>query len=61
MKKVVSTLCDNCESDFTLSFNENLVKEHEEIYCPFCSELIETIEEDIPEEDDFLESESDWD
>jgi hypothetical protein len=61
MKKVVSTLCDNCESDFSLSFNENLVKEHEEIFCPFCGELIESIEEDIPEEEDYLSQEEMWD
>jgi hypothetical protein len=61
MKKVVSTLCDNCESDFSLSFNENLVKEHDEIFCPFCGENIESVEEDIPEEEDYLEQEGIWD
>ena len=61
MKKVVSTLCDNCESDFSLSFNENLVKEHDEIFCPFCGENIESVEEDIPEEEDYLEQEEMWD
>lgn len=60
MKKVISTLCDNCESDFSLSFNENLVKEHDEIFCPFCNEVIETIEEDIPEEEDYI-SQDMWD
>lgn len=61
MKKVITTLCDNCESDFSLSFNENLVKEHEEVFCPFCGEIIETIEEDIPEEEDYISQEEMWD
>nr|QMP83321.1 MAG: hypothetical protein [Caudoviricetes sp.] len=61
MKKVISTLCDNCDSDFSLSFNENLVKDHEEVFCPFCGEIIETIEEDIPEEEDYISQEEMWD
>lgn len=60
MKKVVNSLCENCESDFILTFNENLVKEHEDIFCPFCGEEIETVEQDIAEEEDFITQEEDW-
>lgn len=51
MSKVIDSLCENCDSEFNISFNENLVKEHEEIFCPFCGAQIETIEEDVIEED----------
>nr|QMP83742.1 MAG: hypothetical protein [Caudoviricetes sp.] len=61
MKKVISSVCDDCDSEFNLSFNENLVKEHEDIFCPFCGTQIETIEEDIPEEEDYLTQEEMWD
>jgi uncharacterized Zn finger protein (UPF0148 family) len=60
MKKVISSVCDDCDSEFNLSFNENLVKEHEDIFCPFCGAQIETVEEDIPEEEDYL-SQEEWD
>ena len=53
MSKVINSICDNCESEFTLSFNQNLVLEHEQIYCPFCNTVIEeTLEEDSEEEFD---------
>lgn len=60
MSKVVNSLCDSCDSEFSLTFNENLVLEHENIICPFCGERIETIEEDIQEEFDLFQEEN-WD
>ena len=59
MSKVVNSICDSCDSEFSLTFNENLVKEHEEIHCPFCGELIESIEEEIQEEFDLFQE--NWD
>lgn len=32
-------VCDNCESEFTIKYNEELC-EDDPIYCPFCSEYI---------------------
>jgi PHP family Zn ribbon phosphoesterase len=68
MSKKIETVCDNCSSQFELKFNEDLVKEHEEIYCPFCGTLIEeSVEEDIEEykddEQSFIEyiQEDMWD
>jgi len=58
MSKVINSICDNCESEFELKFNENLVKDHEEVLCPFCGESIETIEEDVPEEFDLFDEDS---
>ena len=43
--------CDNCESEFTLKYNEELCDD-DPIYCPFCSEYILLDGENIPEEDD---------
>ena len=59
MSKVVNSICDSCDSEFSLTFNENLVKEHEELICPFCGMEIESLEEEFQEEFDvFQES---WD
>lgn len=60
MSKIVNTLCDSCDSEFSLTFNENLVLDHENLICPFCGEIIETIEEDIEEEFDLFQEET-WD
>lgn len=59
MSKVINSICDNCDSEFELKFNENLVKEHDNITCPFCKEVIETIEEDVEEEFDLFQES--WD
>lgn len=63
MSKVINTVCDGCESEYSLSFNEDLVVEHEKLRCPFCSEIIESFEEDVVEEfDDFMKmDQDDWD
>jgi DNA-directed RNA polymerase subunit RPC12/RpoP len=60
MTKVVNSICETCDSEFSLSFNENLVKEHDNIICPFCGEEIESLEEDIQEEFDLFQEET-WD
>lgn len=60
MSKVVNSICESCDSEFELKFNENLVKEHEELYCPFCGESIESIEEDVAEEFDLFQEEDSW-
>lgn len=59
MSKVINSICENCDSEFELKFNENLVKEHDNIVCPFCKEVIETIEEDVQEEFDLFQES--WD
>jgi len=43
-------VCDSCESEFTLKYNEELCDD-DPIYCPFCSEYILLDSENIPEED----------
>jgi hypothetical protein len=59
MSKVINSICDGCDSEFELKFNENLVKEYENIACPFCKETIESVEEDVPEEFDIFQE--NWD
>lgn len=59
MKTVTTSICENCDSEFTLSFNINLVKEHDEIFCPFCTSPIDSIEEEIPEDEDFYPQQDD--
>ena len=43
--------CDNCESEFTIKYNEELCDD-DPIYCPFCSEYILLDSENIPKDDD---------
>jgi PHP family Zn ribbon phosphoesterase len=52
-------VCDNCDSQFTLSFNENDVSYHP-TNCPFCGDFVSGGEQDDIEDLDF-ESESDID
>ena len=44
-------VCGNCESEFTLKYNEELCDD-DPIYCPFCSEYILLDSGNILEEDD---------
>ena len=44
-------VCDSCESEFTLKYNEELCDD-DPIYCPFCSEYILLDSENIPKDDD---------
>lgn len=63
MFKKIDNICDNCSSQFELKFNEDLVKEYEEIFCPFCGVLIEPVEEDLEEElfsEEFIQEDM-WD
>jgi rRNA maturation endonuclease Nob1 len=61
MQKVVNTICNNCDSEFTLTFNENLVPEYEELICPFCGNPIEDVnEKEIDDTYDMFDQEE-WD
>lgn len=60
MNKTINTFCEGCDSEFEIKFNENLVADCEELYCPFCSSKIEDIDEEFIESDEF-ESEENWD
>ena len=55
MTKIVESICESCDSEFSLTFTEGLVKEHDEIFCPFCKKPIydEEEEEEIPSDFDF--------
>ena len=43
--------CDNCESEFTLKYNEDLC-EDDPIYCPFCSSYILLDSNELQDDDD---------
>lgn len=59
MSKVINSICDTCDSEFTLTFDENLVTEHTEVFCPFCKTQIDSVEEDIQDEYDLFQD--NWD
>lgn len=55
MVKKIEALCDGCESNFSLVFDENVVTEYEHLTCPFCKELIESSSEEESKLDYFEE------
>lgn len=55
MSKIVDSICESCDSEFSLSFQEGLVKEHDEIFCPFCKKPINAEEEEDDNIPDFSE------
>lgn len=58
MEKVITAECDNCESSFQLSFEEDFVSDDLPCFCPFCGERIEDlVEEEYIEDEDFNENE----
>lgn len=60
--KTLNSICDNCESEFSLTFNKNLVKEVENIRCPFCNAIIEeSEEEEVQDEFDLFRLNGGWD
>lgn len=60
--KTLNSICDNCESEFSLTFNKNLVKEIENIRCPFCNAIIEeSEEEEVQDEFDLFRLNGGWD
>ena len=50
-QKYVTTNCDNCESAFSIDFNDGEVTEEEPIFCPFCGESMEDEDGDLDDED----------
>lgn len=67
MTKHINSICESCDSEFSLSFNKNLVKDYEQLRCPFCSQILEDLDEESSDKDNYDElkfeedSESDWD
>jgi hypothetical protein len=60
MLKTIEIICDSCDSEFVLKFNEKLVPEYTELFCPFCKALIENLEEENDETDEIPLDEFDW-
>lgn len=60
MKKSLDIICENCDSEFSLSFQENLVRSYEELKCAFCGQNIE-IPSDEEVEDGYFEQTDMWD
>jgi DNA replicative helicase MCM subunit Mcm2 (Cdc46/Mcm family) len=48
MMEAMHHTCDNCDSEFTVKYDEELVDDKPQ-FCPFCSELLidfEKVEDD---------------
>ena len=61
MNKLVTGECENCESTFEVSYAVELVSDDTPTFCPFCGEVIESIQEEYIEEDELDEDEDKWD
>lgn len=59
MRKTINIICDECASEFDLNFNEKFVKDYEEVYCPFCKEIIESSDEKEEDDDDSIPYQTD--
>lgn len=55
----LDALCENCDSEFVLRYDEHQVIEHEKLTCPFCKEVLDTHVDEFdqydPSDEDFLE------
>ena len=54
-EKIITADCSECESNFQLVYEEELVSEPVPCFCPFCGEKIEDIQEEYIEDDDLDE------
>ena len=52
--------CSQCESNFELVYEEELVSDDTPSFCPFCGEKIEDIIEEYIDEDDFDDEIEEW-
>lgn len=50
--KLVTGECLNCESSFSVDYEQELVSQEYPEHCPFCGEAIEDIVEEYIEDDD---------
>ncbi len=61
MKKVLDIICENCDSEFSLSFRESLVQSYDELKCSFCGQSIEVSFNDEDIDDEYFEQTDMWD
>jgi hypothetical protein len=59
--KSLSGDCLSCESQYTVSFVEELVSQELPEHCPFCGEIIEELSEDYIEDDEDDMDNGEWD
>ena len=59
--KSLSGDCLSCESQYTVSFIEEMVSQELPEYCPFCGEQIEELSEDYIEDDEDDLDIKEWD
>jgi len=53
-QKYVTTNCPNCESAYSVDFNEDEVTEDEPLFCPFCGDSTENfdVDDDLDENEE---------
>ena len=62
MKKLIECVCESCDSEYTLNFDNSLVVlEHDETFCPFCGQKVDSNEENVVEEEVYpLDEDKEW-
>ena len=59
--KILTGECLSCESTYGVEYMEELVSAEYPEFCPFCGETIESITEEVDEEDDEIIDDEQWD
>lgn len=57
--KTIEGSCSECESSYAVNYTPEMVSAEIPEHCPFCGEIIDSIEEYI--EDDELTEDKEWD
>jgi transcription initiation factor IIE alpha subunit len=50
-EKIITADCDSCESTFEIAYEMEFVSDESPTFCPFCGEVIESVEMDESLED----------
>jgi hypothetical protein len=58
--KSLSGDCLSCESQYTVSFVEELVSQELPEHCPFCGDVIQDLQEEYIEDDDDTMDDEEW-
>ena len=61
--RIINGECLECESTYTVEYDEEMVSQEYPEHCPFCGTQVEELSEETDQDDDLLEDDPDkgWD
>lgn len=59
-EKTVSVECENCESTFEINYMEELVSDELPMFCPFCGEKTDNVNEEYIDDDELNDENDEW-